>query len=357
MKRLLTIVAICAINPSIAQVPNIINFQAQAVNNDGSIISNQAIKTRLSILDTPTGVAVYSEVHSVTTSSAGLIGVGIGNGSIENGDFYSIKWEEYPKYIKVEIDLLNGAGYKLVSTSQLVTVPYSFFSAKADTSLHDSDNQELIVIGNQISISNGNSVNIPSQWTTLTSDPNLLGIKFTDGKTGEYEFSNGTPTLGGVSVGLTVRNKKEFGGSWSFLSLESSSLTSSRSKIDFKNPIGHYSIETQDTTLLFYHWRGNGGTPILQYRPDLGFLFQQGFVTPLGLNSTRRLMLIGESGNIGIGDFDSVRKPKSKLQIQAGDVYIDAIGTGVILKSPNGGCWRVTIDDSGNLVKTAITCP
>jgi len=49
--------------------------------------------------------------------------------------------------------------------------------------------------------------------------------------------------------------------------------------------------------------------------------------------------------------------PKSRLHVFNGDVNIDQIGSGIIMKSPNGQCWRVTIDNAGNLVRTAITCP
>ena len=49
--------------------------------------------------------------------------------------------------------------------------------------------------------------------------------------------------------------------------------------------------------------------------------------------------------------------PKSTIHIFQGDVNIEQIGSGTILKSPNGQCWRVTIDNAGNLVRTAITCP
>ena len=49
--------------------------------------------------------------------------------------------------------------------------------------------------------------------------------------------------------------------------------------------------------------------------------------------------------------------PKSAVHVLSGDVNIEQIGSGIIMKSPNGQCWRVTIDDSGNFVKTAIACP
>ena len=59
------------------------------------------------------------------------------------------------------------------------------------------------------------------------------------------------------------------------------------------------------------------------------------------------------SGNIGIG----TNSAPSKLTIGGGDVNIQDVGSGIILKSPDGSCWRVTIDNNGTLVRTKITCP
>ena len=61
---------------------------------------------------------------------------------------------------------------------------------------------------------------------------------------------------------------------------------------------------------------------------------------------------------LGIGSY--IYKPplpKSRLHVFNGDVNIDQIGSGVIIKSPNGSCWRVTVSNTGTLVTTAITCP
>lgn len=72
----------------------------------------------------------------------------------------------------------------------------------------------------------------------------------------------------------------------------------------------------------------------------------------LGNLSLERMRLSAD-GNLGIGSTN----PKSKLQITDGDVYLDNPSRGIVLKSPNGNCWRVTIDDSGNFVRTNIACP
>lgn len=70
-------------------------------------------------------------------------------------------------------------------------------------------------------------------------------------------------------------------------------------------------------------------------------------------SSTEERMRISESGLVGIGTQD----PSSRLQIADGDVFIENINNGVIMKSPNGNCWRLTMNNDGSLKTTAISCP
>jgi hypothetical protein len=70
-------------------------------------------------------------------------------------------------------------------------------------------------------------------------------------------------------------------------------------------------------------------------------------------NFSLERMRIDMLGNVGIGTL----QPKSRLQVAEGDIYVENPNRGIILKSPNGGCWRVTIDDTGNFLRTSIACP
>jgi chitinase len=45
------------------------------------------------------------------------------------------------------------------------------------------------------------------------------------------------------------------------------------------------------------------------------------------------------------------------VKITGGDLYITDISKGVIIKSPNGNCWRITIDNNGTVITTAVDCP
>jgi hypothetical protein len=74
---------------------------------------------------------------------------------------------------------------------------------------------------------------------------------------------------------------------------------------------------------------------------------------PTGWSDAVIRMTIKTTGEIGIGTED----PNSKLQITNGDIYIEDINKGIIMKAPNGSCFRYTSNNAGNLTGTAITCP
>jgi hypothetical protein len=78
--------------------------------------------------------------------------------------------------------------------------------------------------------------------------------------------------------------------------------------------------------------------------------FQTGYAIQ---GSSNERMRISGNGNVGIG----TRNPVVKLQVTSGDIYVEDPNKGIILRSPSGNCYRVTIDDAGNFVRTAITCP
>jgi hypothetical protein len=62
---------------------------------------------------------------------------------------------------------------------------------------------------------------------------------------------------------------------------------------------------------------------------------------------------IDSVGNLGLG----TTNPAAKLQVTDGDIYISDIEKGIIMKSPDGNCWRGVLDNSGQLVFSSIDCP
>ncbi|MFH1119042.1 MAG: T9SS type A sorting domain-containing protein [Bacteroidota bacterium] len=67
---------------------------------------------------------------------------------------------------------------------------------------------------------------------------------------------------------------------------------------------------------------------------------------------TERMRLAG-NGYLGLG----TTGPASKLHIADGDIYIQDIDRGIIMKSPDGQCWRGVITNTGTLNFTPVDCP
>lgn len=94
-----------------------------------------------------------------------------------------------------------------------------------------------------------------------------------------------------------------------------------------------------------------------------GFIFRSteagGFIRMItgGSNIGNTRLLIADNGNVGLGS----STPSSKLHIQQGDIYLDGNtnnASGIIMESPNGTCYKVTIDNSGSLSSSALpNCP
>ena len=57
--------------------------------------------------------------------------------------------------------------------------------------------------------------------------------------------------------------------------------------------------------------------------------------------------------NVGIG----TTAPRTKLHLVGGELYVDAIGQGVVLKAPGGACFELTVTNAGALTTTAMACP
>ena len=115
-----------------AAVPQSFKYQAVVRDNTGSVIANKNIGIRLSILkNNASGVSVYTETHSATTSNLGIINLEIGKGTAVSGNMQNIGWGTDNFFIKIEMDENGGSSYTLVGTSQLVSVPYALFANSA----------------------------------------------------------------------------------------------------------------------------------------------------------------------------------------------------------------------------------
>ncbi len=115
-----------------SQTPQGIPYQAIARNSSGGIIASHTIGVRYTIHDSiATGATIYQETFSPTTNTLGLFNVNVGMGSATIGTFSNINWERNAKFMQVELDAAGGTSYVDMGTTQMMSVPYAFFSKKS----------------------------------------------------------------------------------------------------------------------------------------------------------------------------------------------------------------------------------
>ena len=161
-----------------AQVPQRMSYQAVIRNANNTLLSQQMIGVRISILQADTaGPAVYIETHYTKTNLNGLMTLQIGGGLKFFGDFESINWSTGRYFVKTETDPDGGFDYRITGYSELLSVPYALFSggqsdvknmiSKAD--LDSTNNFDINLKGN-ISASKNVKVkgNIEALGTTST---------------------------------------------------------------------------------------------------------------------------------------------------------------------------------------------
>jgi len=117
----------------VAQTPTTMNYQGVARDLDGTVLQDQALSLRISILkDSPNGQAVYTERHAVTTNDFGMFTLRIGAGDLRQGALDALPWGESSFWMQVEMDQNGGTDYSLLGSSELLSVPYAFHALRAN---------------------------------------------------------------------------------------------------------------------------------------------------------------------------------------------------------------------------------
>ena len=117
-----------------AQSPEKMSYQAVIRNSSNQLVTNQTVGMQISILQgSPSGTAVYVEIHEPVSNANGLVSLEIGSGTVVSGNFSSIDWANGTYFIKTETDLNGGTNYTITGTSQLLSVPYALHAKTAET--------------------------------------------------------------------------------------------------------------------------------------------------------------------------------------------------------------------------------
>jgi hypothetical protein len=119
-----------------AQAPQKMSYQAVIRDNSNTLVTNQVVGMRISILQgSANGSASYTETQTPTTNANGLVSIEVGAGTVVSGTFAAINWTNGPYFIKTETDPAGGTNYTISGTSQLLSVPYAMYAANSGSSI------------------------------------------------------------------------------------------------------------------------------------------------------------------------------------------------------------------------------
>lgn len=110
-------------------------------------------------------------------------------------------------------------------------------------------------------------------------------------------------------------------------------------------------------TVQYFDYIDSNGSAISRGYEGLEFIDNNNILLSVDGNAGRvsevDISGLVPSGNVGIG----VSDPLVPLHLKNGDVYIDQPGAGVILRSPDGSCFRIVVNDIGTLSAESVECP
>lgn len=292
------------------QAPSGFQFQAVLRDMAGQPIINQNLNVRISISDEEMGsIIIYREIHYTMTNGHGLITVVIGRGDVDLGDFNEIDWSHGVKFLHTEFDPELSGTYQLLGSQQLLSVPYALYAERSGN---------MLTAGDGITLSGDTVHNTsPSLWSKGSSDQ----VYYSEGEVG----------------------------------------------IGTSNPARMFHVDAGDDAGTFplsgFAILGGGNTETLnglntnlvigRSSAKAGTMWMQAFHSGSSPDQSWRLSLNPSIGNVGIGTYE----PRTKFHVSGGDLYVENSNRGIILRSPGGICYRIQVDNNGQLTSQPVSCP
>ena len=385
---LLSILSLLFVTSLFAQAPQSINYQAAARTSTGELLTDQEVSLRISVLSgNINGTPVYTETHNARTNDLGLFNLAIGNGTPESGTMSSIDWGADRHFLQIELDANGGSDFVLIGTSQLLSVPYALYAEKTapietgqglinnngvleNTGDLESDNelQQLELNGQSLSISNGNSVELPvanNLWQELNSTtiwtPNNAVINTGSTMLDDSLVSQLNLVSDGATDLLTIGNGD--GNNWYIKKHYTTpdfgnSILDTCLLITTDEALSRKSAEylPDDYTKLGLKIYGDGGlsTPNITFGDyRFGDYDESHPVTfYYGKKVEDQKYLTGTASDnwpnfhIDGSDNDIIIRTNRGLSIYGG----------IVMKSSNDKCWLIRIDDNGDFIKSETNC-
>lgn len=415
MKKLLLFFSLLLVSQIIyAQAPQKMSYQAVIRDAMGNLLAvNTNVGLRFTILKS--GAIEYQETQTALTNVNSLISAEIGTGTqLSANAFSDIDWGNGVYFLQVEADPTNTNTYTITGSSQLLSVPYALHAANAvwqqngndiyynagnvgigtaspandlyiqrlnptitfeDTDTQAGDVYSLINNTKGNDLLNFGVYNQTDARSELSFD-GLGNLAILNGKLGIGTSTFNTPTalleicgkqtdadgnISGAGV-IAIKNNnysRYLTSAFSNTSFRNSAIVGIRGRGTYTNPL---NVQADDRVFGMYGQVYAGGqrhsNPIASIEYFVGTAPKSGIITFSTLDDTQidrdEHMRLDQKGRLGIGSDD----PKTKVHVKGGDIYLEDIGSGIIMKDANGNCWKITVSTTGTLQSTQLsTCP
>lgn len=182
-----------------AQAPGLFNYQAVIRNaTTGQALPDTAVDLRFQIFDAQSGGnLVYEETfYGTETNAYGVVNLQIG-GSPTTGNLSTISWGASTFWVMIKMKPDNSGSFTDISDdrTQLVSVPFALYAASAPQTTYtagtgisingntisstvedtDTDQQQLSVSGNVISLENGGTLTLTVAQTANGNELKING--------------------------------------------------------------------------------------------------------------------------------------------------------------------------------------
>jgi hypothetical protein len=166
-----------------AQSPTLFKYQGVARGINQQPYANTDLGLKISIVldngnGTGAGEVQYAERHLTFTSPVGIFSLNVGNGDVLFGDLEEIDWGNGAYWLKVEMDVEGGDDYLYMGNSPILPVPLAVHAMtvedKDDADANPENELQTISFNpntNELTISDGNTINIPSGQADADADP------------------------------------------------------------------------------------------------------------------------------------------------------------------------------------------
>ena len=124
------LLAACFTQAQESQMPKAFSYQAVVRDNAGKVVADKEVGVKIEILkgSAESGTVVYEETLRPKSTMTGTVNLMIGNGNTEQ--FAAIDWGGNAHFLRISLSL-DGGEYKVVSTTQMLPVPYALYAEKA----------------------------------------------------------------------------------------------------------------------------------------------------------------------------------------------------------------------------------